>query len=346
MTNRAVNAGQIADAFDPETFHLILFPTEACNFRCVYCYEDFAIGRMRPAVVNGVKNLLDRRAPELRRLHISWFGGEPLLAKPIVFDIGHYAAVLADRFGFQLTADMTTNGSLLDAETMRILVDETATAEFQISLDGDAEHHDRTRADKHGKATFDRIWDNLVQLRRTPLEFSVVVRLHLTGENHASAARLVELFNREIGLDGRFSLYFKEVERLGGPNDAALSLLSGADRSRVRGDLGSRLLNRRQEFSLVAPGEAYICYASKPNSLAIRADGTVAKCTVALRDDGNAIGKLAEDGSLEISQDKFRNWLHGWQSLDVKSLSCPWASGMTENISTGGESVASRASDS
>lgn len=343
MTDGTVNAGQIADAFDPEALHLILFATEACNFRCVYCYEDFGIGRMRPAVVTGIKNLLDRRAPELRKLHISWFGGEPLLAKPVVYDVGRHAAALAKRFGFAFAGDMTTNGALLSAETMRVLVAETATTEFQISLDGDAEHHDRTRADKHGKATFDRIWKNLVALHATSLEFAVVVRLHLTGENHASAARLVELFNAEIGLDDRFSIYFKEVERLGGPNDATLSLLSGADRRTVREDLGRRLRRRSQEFSLVSPGESYVCYAAKPNSVAIRADGTIAKCTVALREDGNALGTLAPDGTLEIDQDKFRNWLRGWPSLDVKTLSCPWASGTTGSVAAGGGGVAARA---
>src|SRR5262245_31032656 len=34
---------------------LILMPTEACNFRCTYCYEDFRYQSMHPDVVLGVK---------------------------------------------------------------------------------------------------------------------------------------------------------------------------------------------------------------------------------------------------------------------------------------------------
>ena len=59
---------------------LILMPTEACNFRCTYCYEDFRYKRMDDSVVTGVKRFLDLRASHLSQLEISWFGGEPLLA--------------------------------------------------------------------------------------------------------------------------------------------------------------------------------------------------------------------------------------------------------------------------
>ena len=35
----------IADALTTRRLHLILLPTEQCNFRCKYCYEDFQHGR-------------------------------------------------------------------------------------------------------------------------------------------------------------------------------------------------------------------------------------------------------------------------------------------------------------
>jgi hypothetical protein len=37
---------QIAEAISPRIQELILLPTEKCNFRCTYCYEDFDLGKM------------------------------------------------------------------------------------------------------------------------------------------------------------------------------------------------------------------------------------------------------------------------------------------------------------
>ena len=43
----------------------------------------------------------------------------------------------------------------------------------------------------------------------------------------------------------------------------------------------------------------YICYASRPNSLIIRSNGDVGKCTVALYDERNKIATLQPDGTMK-----------------------------------------------
>lgn len=120
---------------DSGYLNLFLFPTEQCNFRCTYCYEDFTIGHMPPEVVSGVEALLEARSPELHSLIISWFGGEPLLAKPTVLRIGMFARSLADRYGISYRAAATTNGYLLDTDTASELY-VTGVNGYQISLDG------------------------------------------------------------------------------------------------------------------------------------------------------------------------------------------------------------------
>ena len=41
---------QLAAALSDRYLHLILFPTEQCNFRCTYCYEDFEAKQMDPVI--------------------------------------------------------------------------------------------------------------------------------------------------------------------------------------------------------------------------------------------------------------------------------------------------------
>jgi hypothetical protein len=68
MDGDAAFQDELSAALSDRTLHLILLPTEQCNFRCTYCYEDFAIGRMERETINAVKLLLDRRFDGLQGL--------------------------------------------------------------------------------------------------------------------------------------------------------------------------------------------------------------------------------------------------------------------------------------
>lgn len=86
-------------------------PTEQCNIRCTYCYEDFRLGRMKPDTVEGIRALLSNRIERLDQLYISWFGGEPMAAADIMFDLSSHAATLAARRPMMsYRAGITTNG--------------------------------------------------------------------------------------------------------------------------------------------------------------------------------------------------------------------------------------------
>jgi uncharacterized protein len=122
MLSDAAEEREILRAVDPERLELILLPTEKCNFRCTYRYESFEIGRMQPAVVNGIKRLLDVRLPQLRQLELSWFGGEPLLAPQVVVEISSHASLLAAKHSVSYNGNMTTNAYLLTPDLLRRLV--------------------------------------------------------------------------------------------------------------------------------------------------------------------------------------------------------------------------------
>ena len=42
---------RLASCLSNRRLELIVMPTEQCNFRCIYCYEDFRMGRMNSDTV-------------------------------------------------------------------------------------------------------------------------------------------------------------------------------------------------------------------------------------------------------------------------------------------------------
>jgi uncharacterized protein len=326
----SVQAQQIASILDGRYLNLIVLPTEKCNFRCTYCYEDFEIGRMAPAVVKGVQALLRMRAPTLDALEISWFGVEPLVAQDVVEDISRTAVELATRYAsLAYKANITTNGSLLDIATAERLVGLGVTF-FQISLDGPQQTHDLSRVRANGMGSFAQIWSNLVALRDSDLRLSIMLRVHFSPDTFEELAPLVDDINDEFAEDERFAVYFKSIERLGGTNDPNIRVF-GPDLKRLaKESLNARLRHQRQIYSY-ASDQPYVCYASRPNSLVIRADGSLGKCTVALRDERNNIGRLNPDGTIDVDQSKLRLWMIGLQTLDAQDLACPY-SRMNERV--------------
>lgn len=339
---KRISAEQWASCFSPKIQELIILPTEQCNFRCTYCYEDFKIGRMPDRVQTGIRNLLSIRAPMLEVLRLSWFGGEPLLAKDIVLHLSRHAFSLSRQHGFRLTGGFTTNGYFLLPDLAAELIS-LEQDRFQISLDGWEDGHNQTRRMANGGPTFDAIWANLLALKRLPERFEVALRLHVSPGNFASMERLCAEVAREFSDDARFSVNFQDIRDLGGVGGATVSPQTGEE-LRGRVDHFTRVLvshnpgiAERVTNNLDTAGEsagsrstddmrreeAYICYASKPNSILIRADGRLGKCTVMFDNPMNDIGKIMEDGSLVIDNPRLRRWFHGLESMNLDALACP-----------------------
>jgi uncharacterized protein len=138
-------------------------------------------------------------------LSLSWFGGEPLLAKDVLFEIAEYSQLLAKQYDCKVSGDLTTNASLLDIKTLTKLV-ELKQNNFQISIDGDKESHDKTRLTHSGKGSFDKIWARLLDAANTNLDFNITLRIHITDLNHESVLKFCKRFDETLKNDSRFRL--------------------------------------------------------------------------------------------------------------------------------------------
>jgi uncharacterized protein len=313
---------KVLRSLDNRVLKLTLMPTEQCNFRCTYCYEDFELGAMPQWVVDGIKALLTARAPELRRLEMHWFGGEPLMALPIISEICSHAQSLRTQHpDLSIVSSATTNGYLLSSERFIELLRLGVTT-YQISLDGYGENHDRTRHRIDGLGTFSKIWENLLATRRVDEKFFIMLRVHFTPSTLPRVAELVERLNEEFGEDPRYGIFFKAISRLGGPNDDQIERSSDTWKDEAKAKLTT--LVRRKDKGVVDPtANAYLCYAAEPNSFVIRSNGQLARCTVAFNDPRNQVGWIRADGTLSIDLERSRLWFEGFETLDATMLYCP-----------------------
>jgi uncharacterized protein len=304
--------------FRSNYLNLIILPTEACNFRCTYCYETFENRKMPRPIVTGIKSLIDRRGADLDDLEIGWFGGEPLLALDVITEICKHAIDVSKTEGFTFRSGMTTNGYFLNQDRFSQCLDHKIDF-FQISLDGDPDDHNASRKLASGEGTFDRIWSNLIAMKATRAEFVVMLRLHYTMQNFISVGQFARRIRDVFGDDSRFRFFFHHIARLGGPNDESIAIVSEQDQKQIEAHLW--------DASGLSPppghDESYICYAAKGNSLVIRSTGRLAKCTVALNDSCNDIGRISENGEVCVDQKKYQRWIAPLVEADWENVSCP-----------------------
>jgi len=309
-----------------DVLELFLLASEDCNFRCRYCYESFQRGTMAPQVRTGVRNLLQKRIADLTRLSIAWFGGEPLYGFPAVAEIAPFAKQLADRHGVHFSSHMTTNGYLLSPQIADQLLEWNVNA-FQITIDGVQEVHDRARPLRTGAGSFDTIISNLRSLKKRTQDFLVRLRVNFDNENRPELEPLLDLLARDFAKDERFTIAFYPVSRFGGPNDRELDVCRPSEAYRFR----IAMMDAARERGVTPAGTlreasglgTNVCYAARPYSFVIGADGKLMKCTVALdKEDNNVVGRITEAGNLEIDPAKFAIWVEPAFQSDTTCQQC------------------------
>lgn len=144
-----------------------LYLIERCNMGCVYCYagRNCALSRhaMPLKVARRAVDFAFRRAGRRKTVLISLFGGEALLHREGVEFVVDYARYLGRRTGKRPRFGITTNGTLVDAETARYL--RSNRFSVVLSLDGPPEIQNIMRPLAGGGASFKPVMSGYEHLR-------------------------------------------------------------------------------------------------------------------------------------------------------------------------------------
>lgn len=303
-----------------ETLLLTIMPTEGCNFRCPYCYENHNPISMTRQVLDAIQAYISKQASKYKSLQINWFGGEPTLCRDTILETSQLVQSLQTQYHFQYASNMTTNGYLLNTDYFKQFYNSGITT-YQITLDG--WNHDKTRPLASGKGTLQTILSNLVSLATLPrdeYQFYIIIRHNIlpSDEDFSWYDYLYNLF----GNDDRFSVLIRPVGDWGGESVHSLNVLTGPDRDYLTLKHIEYLKKIGMQCENGAKGLfSKICCASYPHSMVFRSNGKIEKCTVALDHPLNQLGYI--DSNNEIILNDEINKLWSLTQIKAECHTCP-----------------------
>lgn len=164
-----------------------ILTTTACNARCVYCYEKgFAPISMTRETAEKVVDFIVASRQEGERIHLAWFGGEPLLGEAIIDLI--CAGMVKNGIDFYST--MVTNGSLLN----RALIEKARTAwkltRVQVSMDGAESDYIRRKNYLRYESAYWKVLGNVNLLAERKIQTSI--RVNADQDNLAGMERFLD----------------------------------------------------------------------------------------------------------------------------------------------------------
>lgn len=295
---------------DKRYLNLIIMPTEQCNFRCKYCYESFEKGKMSRETQDAIIKYVQQNISNYVGMSVAWFGGEPLMAMDVIEYLSENFLKICKATKRIYVAGITTNGYNLTSDTFDKLY-KLKVITYQVTLDGFRAQHDNQRILANGKGTFDKIVNNLLEIKNKRARGTVInIRTNVTKTILNNIDDYLCFYKENFGDDSRFTLYIQQAGDWGGERVKEFS-------EEIIQSPYETVLKKMREYDIKLGRSGHFnelqcdwntCYAAKENSYVIGSDGSIYKCTVHFDFPINTIGKLNEDGKMELNENS-KKWI-------------------------------------
>jgi len=294
-------------------FEVTILTTYACNFRCVYCFEesvkdDVFLDKETSDLI--IKWLIQKaEGKNFKRIFLVYYGGEPLLNIRPIYDISWHVTEWAQKTGVEFGFGIITNGSLINPD----LIDKFLTVglkEIRITIDGDRSAHNKKRPFSDGRPSFDLIINNIKSVIH---KVNVAVVGNFDRENFESIPGFLDYLEKEGLLRELSRIDFLPLSPRLGPKDNPGAIELSECLSFVSKDgLFNEVLAVKRELMRreikVNTGLAINACSLIMQDAGITIDpkGIIYKCNALLGYPEFSIGNVADD---EFNE-KFQNFLN------------------------------------
>ncbi len=305
--------------------HLVILPTEQCNFRCRYCYESFERGRMSQETIDAIIKYVRINISRYTGLKVSWFGGEPSLEIDTICKMSKEFIKICKMAKRKYWANITSNGYLINLENFKRLYSANVFT-YQLTIDGIETTHNQQRILGNGQGSFEQIIANLLSIKNNMecRHWKITIRTNFSKPIYEQLDEYISFYSNKFGDDKRFSFLFRPAGNWGGESVKSYedNLLQAEGLSEVyQGMLrNKKILDISRHLSFLNPGGS-MCLASGLNTYLIDSGGTIRKCSCHLDDNRNVVGKVMADGTFMIDQYRNSEWIQERWQVD-KCINC------------------------
>ena len=290
-----------------ETISLVIAPTLACNYKCIFCFEkniERGCNVMNEAVqaqtIEYVHTLI-ASYPMAKRISVVWFGGEPTLCMDTIKNLSSRLITLANDNGLGYKAKVITNGSSLSKEVINDFLAIGVTS-IQLTLNGDKKYH--CLYTKCSEKQFDMLLESIIHASSV---MQTNVRCNLSVENANSLISVIKTIASNISSSrSKLSFYCEPIENYGNTEIRNCTAMNRKNFNDCRARLSSLLesLNLKNERMSGYPRHSMTnCQACSPSFSVIGPDGTLYQCDLCLGHENFSVGNVY-DGKTHISMIK------------------------------------------
>ncbi|MDE7164790.1 MAG: SPASM domain-containing protein [Clostridiales bacterium] len=192
-----------------DSLSFVIAPTLVCNLNCSYCFESSSRCNksLSEQSVNDIVAFISKRLRmQTRKLHITWFGGEPLMAYQTILDFNKKLKDEISSREIAYSASMITNGTLLDEYKTRTLAEHCALSNVQITIDGTQEIYCKQKGATPKQ--FEQVINNIVSALNY---LKVSIRLNCAKDNFDDLKQVVATLVSRCGAHKNLHFYLAKL---------------------------------------------------------------------------------------------------------------------------------------
>lgn len=193
----ALLSGMSEKNCDENSFYtLILNVSNNCNMQCGYCFANHGvynskIGLMsEETAIKAVEACID----QFKFIgEIKFFGGEPLLALPVMRAVCTYVIEQKHQGKIDTLPEfrVISNGTIMNDEVVSLITD--YDLHYVVSIDGLPDIHDAVRKMKNGSSSFLKIMENIRFLREKTGKPPAGIEITYNGVHEKNNVKIIDI---------------------------------------------------------------------------------------------------------------------------------------------------------